>query len=295
MPSRDDLVDEILRKLVAPAEPAGTLSVTVNSSVTEFVVDSKSLTTLKPGVFEVGSELVYVQSVSPEAGVLSGVVRGYMGTVAAAHTAGAVVRVSPTVPRVDAIRALNDTLSGLHPRLYAVATTQAPLAATGDVNLDLPADVDGVLAVNLVKPDDANWTRRSMRWRYLSNAPETAHGKAVQVFDSWPGCEVAVTYAKRPGMFSEASGTNEDFVTATGLPDWCREVVTLGASVKIVSFLDLADIAEGDPLAAGRQTAALGQARSLGQHLYALYTEALGSAEVRLRSVYDVGTIHYER
>lgn len=285
---RDDLVNEVLRNLSAPVEIVGTLLVEATSSVTTLVVAANSLEDLKPGVFEVGSELVYAQTVDAQAGLLSNVIRGYLGTTAATQAVGSVVRLNPATPRVNVIRALNDTLSGLHPRVYAVATDQDVL--TDYTVFELPSTCVDVLDVSLVTPDSPEIWRKSRRWKYVDRAPEVTSGKCLQVYDAWDGCEVKVTYATAPGTFSEASGTNEAFTTVTGLPEWCRELVTLGASWRLANFMEARPpMVVGDAVQQGESPT------RWATQLYAMFNEALDAAERRLRALNDVGVIHYER
>ena len=280
-------------------ELIGSIAAGLSNSATSFTVagsvfGDSSASGFQPGVVEVGSELIYVGAVNSTTGVFSNCIRGFRGTTAATHSANVVVRDHPRIPKIRAIRAINETLSTLHPRVYAVATDQDVL--TDWTVFELPTTCVDVLDVSLVTPDSPEIWRRSRRWKYVSRAPEVTSGKCIQVFDAWSGCEVHVTYAKRAGTFSEASGTNEDFATQTGLEEWVREVVVLGASYRIAGYLDAGKIAErtaeGDLLA---QQSPIGQGQKLAGFFYAQFQEALAAAEVRLRDLNDVGQIHYER
>lgn len=301
MANRDDLVEEVLLSLagyLTDQELIGTLSAPVGTSDTTFTVAGSVFADgsgFQPGLAELGSELIYVGAVNPTTGVFSNVIRGFRGTTAATHSAGAQVRANPRVPRSKVIRSINDTLDEVFPRLYAVAEDQ--FASEGGVTAyDIPAAAADVLSVgfqgNGVKSD----YRASKFWQFVANpSDESATGKQIQVGDFWSGADIHVVYAKAPSKFSEAAGTNEDFTTATGLPDWCREVVTLGAAYKVMAFLDAGRIAErtaeGDLLA---QQSPIGTAQKLSQHLFALYQERLSRAESRLRQQYDVGVVHYK-
>ena len=303
MSSRNDLVDEVLLNLagyLTDQELLGTLSEELPSngiwtgSVAGSVFTDAAHSGFRPGLVEIGSELVYVRQVNPETGDFGGLLRGLYGTTPTTWPEGTLVRDNPRVPRHRVVRALNDTIDDLYPRLYGVGEVQvesSPLVTA----YDLPADVADVLGVAVQEPGIASAWRPSRRWRFVANAPtESATGKCVQVLDAWHGADVHVTYAKRPSAFSEVSGTDEDFTVATGLPSWCREVVTLGAAAKIAAFLDAGRVgertAEGDLLA---QVSPVGAALKLSQHLFALFSERLQSAELRLRAQTDVGTVHY--
>lgn len=301
MANRDDLVEEVLLSLagyLTDQELIGSLDATITSGATSFTVNGSVFpdgSGFQPGLAEIGNELIYVGAVNPATGVFSSVIRGFRGTTAAAWTAGTVVRANPRVPRMKVIRAINDTLDEVYPRLFSVAETQIT-AYDFVTSYDLPADCADVLQVSVQEPGLASAYRSSYRWQFVPNASdESATGKQLQVGDAWSGSEIHVVYAKAPVKFSEASATNEDFTTATGLQDWCREVVTLGSAYKVMAFLDAGRIAErtaeGDLLA---MQSPIGTAQKLSQHLFALYQERLARAEARLRSVNDVGSIHYK-
>lgn len=300
MANRDDLVEEVLLSVagyLTDQELIGVTAGSIGPSDSSFTVSGSVFpdgSGFQPGLAEVGSELVYVGAVNPSTGVFSGVIRGFRGTAAGSWGAGTQVRANPRVPRVKVVRAINDTLDECYPRLYGVAETEIAQSGTA-TSYDVPADCAEVLAVALQTPGKVSAWRRSYRWDFVANATsDSVTGKQIQVGDAWTGCTIHVTYAKAPSQFSEASGTNQDYVTATGLPVWTREVVTLGAAYKIVSFLDAGRIAErtaeGDLLA---QQAPIGQAQKLSEHLYSLYQNRLDSTEARLRSQYDVGSVHY--
>ncbi len=301
MANRDDLVEEVLLSLagyLTDQELIGSLAGTLTTSTSTFTVTGSVFpdgSGFQPGLAEIGNELVYVGSVNPATGEFSNVIRGFRGTAAVAWTAGTVVRANPRVPRSKVIRAINDTIDEVYPRLWAVAEDQFP-AYDFVTSYDLPTDALDVISVAMQEPDVVSAYRQSQRWQFVANAStESVTGKQIHVGDAWAGADIHVVYAKAPVKFSEVSGTNEDFTTATGLEDWCREVVTLGAAYKVMAFLDAGRIAErtaeGDLLAL---QSPIGTAQKLSQHLFALYQERLGRAEARLRSQYDVGSIHYK-
>ncbi len=301
MANRNDLVDEVLLSLagyLTDQELLGTTASSLTASATSFTVTGSVFpdgSGFQPGLAEIDGELVYVGSVNPGTGAFTNVIRGYGGTTAATHTIDSVVRANPRIPKIKVVRAINDTLDEVYPRLYGVSETQFA-SVDNVVAYDIPATAVDVLAVAFQEPDLASAWRRSNRWEFVANAStESATGKQILVGDAWSGCDIHVTYAKAPETFSEVWATNEAFSTATGLPDWCREVITLGATYKIAAFMDAGRIAErtaeGDLLA---QQSPIGQGQKLSQHLYALYQERLSRAELRLRATYDVGAIHYK-
>lgn len=301
MANRNDLIDEVLLSLagyLTDQELLGTTASSLTASVTAFTVTGSVFpdgSGFQPGIAEIDGELVYVGSVNPGTGAFTNVIRGYGGTTAATHTIDSIVRANPRVPKVKVLRAINDTIDEVYPKLYAIDEKQIT-AYDFVTSYDLPADAVDVISVSIQEPGLASAYRASYRWQFIANpSDESATGKQIQVGDAWTGSEIHVVYATAPTKFSETWATNEDFSTATGLPDWCREVITLGAAYKVMAFLDAGRIAErtaeGDLIA---MQSPIGTAQKLSQHLFALYTERMNRAEARLRSQYDVGSIHYK-
>ena len=302
MTYRDDLVEEVLLNLsgfLTDQELIGTLAGNIVSNAATFTVTGSvfadGATGFQPGIAEIGNELVYVGNVAPATGVFSLVSRGFRGTTAAAWVAGTQVRANPRVPRISVVRAINDTLQSLYPRLYGVNSTE--FTASGSVmTYDLPATTVDVLKCSWQVPGPSGFWPTIRRWRFDPNAStSSATGKQVTIWEGMSGRKVQVVVRQTPGQFSLAAATNEDYTTATNLPEWTKEVVTLGAAFKIMSFMDAGTVSERTAEGAlmGSQGGSGVSAQKLAAHLYAMYQERLTNAESQLRATHDVGTVHY--
>jgi hypothetical protein len=103
---------------------------------------------------------------------------------------------------------------------------------------------------------------------------------------------VQVWYTSQP---STLDSNNENFSDVTGLPETCRDVITLGAAYRLLSYLDAGRInltsAESDnadtkiPSTAGV---------SASKYLFALYNQRLQDESARLYGKYPT-RIHYTR
>jgi hypothetical protein len=107
-----------------------------------------------------------------------------------------------------------------------------------------------------------------------------------------PGRTVQVYYSTIPNNLTNA---NDDFATVTGLPESSRDVVTLGAAARLLSYLDTGRInlssAEADindtklPSTAGA---------SASKYVYALYQQRLNEESTKLQDRFPI-RVHYTK
>lgn len=302
MSTRNAMIEDCLLNLsgyINEQEQIGSLSGNITDSATTFTVTGAGYADgvgFEPGIHELGDgpgELVHASAINQGTGVFSSVRRAFRGTTAYAWTSGSMVRSNPRVPRISILREMNRTLLSLYPKLYAV--TLEDIALTGSVTVyDLPATTKDVLSVQLSDDTQSEW-RPSRYWKFLPSAPApSVTGKAISVRDAWAGSTINATLAVAPTTFSTAIATNEDFTTATGLPEYCEEVVLLGTSYRIMNYLESGQVtsrtAEGDLMGQGIQRTT---PTKLAQHLFAMYSERLEAAALRLRNENDAGQVHY--
>jgi hypothetical protein len=302
MTTKSSLVEEVLLNLagyLTDQELVGTLASGLTPSTATFTVNGAVFPDgagFQPGLAEVGDELVYVQQVNRSTGSFSGVLRGFRGTTAFNWPSGTLVRANPRVPRISVVRNINDTLRSLFPRLYAVSMYEFTMSG-GQATYNLPANVTDVLSVQWSVPGSSQYWQPSRRWQFNPNAPTVSGtGRQLTVWDAQVSRTVQVVVKQTPGEFDETSGTNEDYTTATGLPEWTREVVSLGAAFRAVNYMDAGRVAErtveGDWMGSqGGQTAV--SAQKLAAHLFAMFNERMKAAEERLRAENNVGSVHF--
>lgn len=152
-----DLVDQVraaLNGYSAPSESFTILTGPINSTDLIFNVAASENLNISAGVVEIGSELLFLTNVDVSTGVCTAVGRGYDGTAATTHPAGARVTSSPRVPRRDVLRAINDCLSDLSPALFAVEW----VTATGDGATSTFTVPEGTLMVKAAQRQvDTRW------------------------------------------------------------------------------------------------------------------------------------------
>lgn len=208
------------------------LTADIGPTDTSFVVDftSGQAVGITPGIVEIGSELLYVVTVDQGTSICTiapGFGRGYRGTTAATHSAGAMVTSRPKFPRIDLLQQMNDIIGGLFPQLFAVRTF------TGTVTFPL----NSYTLTNSPKfIIDVQWQDPIGNW-------QRAPAYMLDPFDasfrlgSGPmiGRPLRVLYATEPVKFAAET----DNFTVTGLPDSCQDLLKLGTVAHLVPGLDI--------------------------------------------------------
>lgn len=218
------------------------LSLAMTASDTTFTLDAATARNISRGLVEIDDELILVKALDANTNVASVIGltngRGREGSVAASHSANALVTMSPSMPRVRITEAINQTILAMYPRIPVFGVTEitklAPVFEYG-----LPADAEGVWYVvdDTVGPTQVHYP--APRWRYNPMAPtdDFPTGKSIQLLDAvTPGRAQRVVYIKAPTQL--VLGTDD--LTATGFEDRMAEAVVWGASARIIPAYEVA-------------------------------------------------------
>ena len=272
------------------ANPAG---LTTTSS--EITIGSAS--NLAKGIIEIDDELIWIDSfdkANSTLNVIPGFGRGYQGTSPAPHAHYAQVTLAPTFPRTAIKKAINDTINSLFPNLWAVTSTTFTYNASV-TTYPLPDDLESILYMSWQTTGSSQEWLPINRWRAdgMANAATFNTNNTVSIYDSvQPGRTVQVWYTTTADTLDNNS---DDFADVTGLPQSCQDVVTLGASYKLLSFLDPGRInltsAEADS-ADSKIPSSAGVSSS--RYIYALYQQRLNEEALKLKDRYPI-RIHYTR
>lgn len=183
---------------------------------------------------EVGTELMYVVTVS---GQSVGVIRGYGGSTAVAHSSTDIVRSSPQYPGHMILDALNDDLNDLsspHNGLFQVKTKTFTYTA-GTTGYDLAADVLGVHQVTYVRKTSTKSEPQIRRYSVRRNRDTAtfASGTALILHDAAEGEQtVRVEYVAPFTTLTDSTTA----LSATGLHTEAYDLPPLGASLKLMEF-----------------------------------------------------------
>jgi hypothetical protein len=134
------------------------------------------------------------------------------------------------------------------------------------------------------------------RWSWDSLASTVAFGAGAQTVTIGdfvqPGRTVKVVYATDPEPFTSNS---QDFATQTGLPNSARDVAILGASYRLLTYLDPARASQVSPQADETDSKRpYGASQSATKQLYALYVQRLNEETARQQAQYPI-RVHYSR
>jgi hypothetical protein len=269
-----------------------------SSSTSPTVLSLGSTENLGKGVVEIDEELLWVDSFDRVANTatVSPYGRGYLGTTAATHALDTKVTISPTFPRYVVKKAINDTINAAGSTIYAAKVTTFTFNAA-----QTTYDFDGLNIQNILTimwqsvGPSLEWLP-VRRWSWDSKADATAFGATSQTVTIGdyitPGRTVKVVYSTDPTPFTTNA---QDFSTQTGLPESCKDVIVLGASYRLLTYLDPARAGQVSPQADETDAKRpYGASQTATKQLYALYTQRLNEETQRQQTLYPI-RVHYSR
>jgi hypothetical protein len=252
---------------------------------------------LAKGVIEIDDELIWINTFDKNnltLNAIPGFGRGYGGTTPSPHAQNAQVTLTPTFPKVNVKKAINDTINAFYPKLFQVGSVTFTFNAA-QITYALPDDARDVLFISWQTPGPSREWLPVNRWRIdrMANVSAFNTTRTLSLYDKIvPGRTVQVYYSTIPNTLTNA---NDDYATVTGLPESSRDVVTLGAAARLLSYLDTGRInlssAEADindtklPSTAGA---------SASKYVYALYQQRLNEESTKLQDRFPI-RVHYTK
>lgn len=232
------------------------------------------------GMVQIGDELLMVDEVDRANNVLTiGSVagRGLRGTTAEAHSIGDLVTMAPSIPRHQAVVAVEEAIRGAS-GLFRVASVTIP-AVGSQTAYAVPSEAKHILNAQWYPPGPSD------EWLSLRRYRHDKYANQILVHDGVaPGCDIRVTYAADPLVPTQA----QDF-SVTGLPDSCADVIRLGAIWRIVSFLEPYNLlAKSAEMEAMDRQKTPGNRLRVSQYYYGLYQQRLAQEIGSLQSAYPI-------
>ena len=300
MATLKDMIDEVKSNLTGYTMRQDRITYLANASgltTTDSSIQIGSSSNLAKGIIEIDDELIWIDSFDKSSSTLTaipGFGRGYSNTSPAPHAQYAQVTLSPTFPRVNIRKAINDTINSVYPTLWTAASYTFTFNSAQN-SYALPDDCEDIIQISWETVGPSKEWKMVDKWRLdgMANSSSFNSTAAIVIFDYiTPGRTVQVWYRSTPNTLDS---TNEDFSDVTGLPDTCRDVITLGAAYRLLSFLDAGKInltsAESDN-ADTKIPSNAGQSAS--KYIYALYQQRLKEENSKLTSKYPIRP-HYTR
>jgi len=294
----NDMVEEVRSSLAGYTlrqDRISYLNAPIDADDTKIQIGSSS--NLAKGIIEIDDELIWVDNFDKTTNTLNaapGFGRGYQGTTAASHTQYSQVVLTPSFPRTMIKQAINDTLNSVYPKLWAVSSTTFTFNAS-QTTYPLPNDVETVLYISWQTTGASLEWLPVNRWRAdgMANVATFNTRNTLNIYENiQPGRTVQVFYTKIPDVLVANS---QEFSVSTGLPESARDVITLGASYRLLSYVDSGRInltsAEAD-LADSKIPSTAGSNAS--RYIYALYNQRLNEEALKLQDRFPI-RIHYTR
>jgi hypothetical protein len=279
------------------------VTTTTSSSASPLVLSLGSTDNVGKGVIEIDEELMWVDSYDRVANTatVAPYGRGYLGTTAATHSADTRVAISPTFPRFNVKRAINDTIRALGSSIFAVKSTTFTFNAAVSTYAFANLNIKNILTVTWQTIGPTKEWAPIRKWDFDSIANPEAFGYTtgtdqVQTITLGEapisGRTVKITYATDPVAFTTNS---QDYATQTGLPESTRDVVILGAAYRLLSFLDPARAAQVSPQADETDSKRpYGASQTATKQLYALFSQRLAEETKSQQQNYPP-KVHYSR
>lgn len=300
MPTLNEMVDEVRANLQGYALRQDRITYVANAAgltTTSTSITVGSASNLAKGIIEIDDELIWIDSFTTASNILNvipGFGRGYQGTTAAPHAQYAQVTLSPTFPRNSIKKAINDTINSFYPKLW-IASAYTFTFNASQTTYALPDDCEDILFISWQTTGSSQEWLPVNRWRLdsMANSATFNSQNTINIYENvQPGRTIQVWYTSTPNTLD---ANTDDFADVTGLPDSCKDVVILGASYKLLSYLDAGRInlssAEAD-LNDGKLPSSAGVAAS--RYIFALFQQRLNEEALKLADKYPI-RIHYTK
>jgi hypothetical protein len=296
MATLEEMVDEVRSSLAGYTlrqDRITYLNAAINTTATAIQVGSSS--NLAKGIIEIDDELIWIDNFNSANNTLNaapGFGRGWQGTAPSPHAQYAQVTLTPTFPRTVIKQAINDTINSFFPKLWAINSTTFTFNAS-QTTYPLPDDVESIIYASWQTTGSSLEWLPINRWRAdpMANISAFNTTNTINIYENiQPGRTVQVYYTTTANTLD---ANTDDFADVTGLPDSCRDVVTLGASYKLLSYVDSGRInlssAEAD-LNDTKIPSSAGVASS--RYIFALYNQRLNEEALKLQDKFPI-RIHY--
>lgn len=230
------LITRASRQLLSgTVEERNKLATTVTSADTSIVLEYDLGGFREGSVIEIESELMYVWESATATKTLE-VQRGFDGTTAVAHTAGALAIVNPRFPRQQMFDALNadvDDLSSTVNGLFRVVAQDISYNGTNrQINLTSATKVIDLLDVRLRYLSTDFLVIRKVRLQRDLPTADFASGLAI-VFDQPVMAGTLRVVTKRE--FTRASTETSDMQTVCFVPETFEDILEMGVILRMMN------------------------------------------------------------
>lgn len=207
----------------------------LNTSATSVVLSYEIGGVRAGAVIEVDAEQMYVWDVV-ESTKTATVERAFNGTVAAAHSSGAIVTVNPRFPRAQILESINDELADLSSPmhgLFQVKTLDMDYNGSDrQINLSAVSNILDILEVR--SRENSDDYIKVNRVSLIRNLPTKDFGSSMALqFDQAvrPG-DVRLTY-KAP--FGRVTQESDNVQVIAGFPEVAEDILVIGSQIRLMT------------------------------------------------------------
>jgi hypothetical protein len=258
------------------------------------------------GIIEIDEEMMWVDSYDRQTNTITIAPfgRGYNSTAVSPHSLNAKVVITPTYPRIAVMRAINDTVNAVYPKVFSVGATDFSFLASR-TTYQVPSEAIQILhmAWQTVGPTKEWLPIRQWRWDPLADtaywgvsSPDgvsSGYSRTVSVYDNvLPGRTIHCVYAKQP---TPMTNETDNFESVTGLPSSMRDVIIYGAAARLTSYVDPARMsitsAAADEFDSKRP---YGTGINVSKNLMQMYMQRLEEESLKQKLQFPA-RVHYSR
>lgn len=303
----NELTDEVLINLAGytlqqdkATHLTNDISTTTSTIAAPTIFSVADAQRLGSGTVEIDDELLWVDTVDrvSNTATVSPYGRGFLGSTAATHTAGSKVTISPTFPKYAVKRAIQDTIRAMGSAIFAVKQTSFTFSSTIVNTYELDnKNIQNILTMHWQDIGSSGEWIRVKRWDFDAFPDTDTWGSGAQTVTIGDriasGRKVKVVYATAPTTLSTSSTAS--FTAQTGLPESCRDIVILGASYRLIAYLDPARTGAQSPQADETDNnRTFGSATNAYRQLFALYNQRLSEETMSQQQQYPP-RVHFSR
>jgi len=241
----NDWVEKVWRRVYSNS-PDNTVQLlnAVGVNDTTITVTPTSATSMRANIIlAIDYEIVYVTNWNSASGIAT-IVRSYLGSTAATHTANTLVYVQPKYTRFDVAVTLNDELNRLSSpdmgmfQVGVSTVTYNPVYMGYDLG-SIPQNFLDVLEIRHKIPFPTRNYPKISKWKVLRSIPDSTvfpSGAGIVIYEGgYPGQPFYIQYSApyTPVDLTVLANYTADLTTITGLQTTALDIPPLGAEIQL--------------------------------------------------------------
>lgn len=234
-----DLIEQTKRLLYGAGRlHLNRLSGAVDSIVVSITFTYDLLDIVRGSMICVDDEIMYVIDATPATKTAS-VIRGWLGTIPAAHASAAIAEVNPRFPRIYIKDALRKEIDSWGTRLFKVTTQPITFTSTSRIYDLGVTNFIRVLDIRLSSYTGRTTRSEAYRWQILRDEDITLFpsGSAVELLGSFPNS--GTMRVKLAQEFDVTTWTDATDVETLGLTTSMTDIPPIGAAWRLMSTKEI--------------------------------------------------------